>query len=201
VRIEDVRSVPRCGAIALAAAGLIATPGCGGAATAGSTVIGPSTVTTNGNGGTGGSTPKAMPIVSLGQVVWQGMRIQARAMAPSKFLVLTGTRARMVTPTAKDSMHLMVTLSDADTGVPIPYASVWATITKAGRVVYDDRQWPMLSRYMGTHYGNNVALPGPGTYSLTLLVGPPQSARHMEYAHVWLKPHRVDMTFHWKAGM
>ena len=37
-----------------------------------------------------------------------------------------------------------------------------------------------------------------GTYTVTLLIGPPQAARHIEYSKVWLKPHRVTMTFHWK---
>jgi len=81
----------------------------------------------------------------------------------------------------------------------IPYASVWATIRKGSTVVYDARQWPMISRYMGSHYGNDVALPGKGSYQLSLLISPPQSARHMEYAKVWLKPHRVTMTFTWKG--
>jgi uncharacterized protein involved in high-affinity Fe2+ transport len=50
---------------------------------------------------------------------------------------------------------------------------------------------------MGVHYGNNVVLPGAGTYTLTLLIGPPQVARHPEYMHVWLKPHRVSFAFQW----
>jgi uncharacterized protein involved in high-affinity Fe2+ transport len=81
--------------------------------------------------------------------------------------------------------------------VPLPYSSVWATIKKGGKIVYDERQWPMLSRYMGPHYGGDVTLPGKGTYDLSLLVSPPVAARHMEYDKVWLKPHRVSMTFHW----
>jgi Fe2+ transport protein len=196
---DMINRIPSRVAPIVVLAGMLAATGCGGTATAGNTVIPPSSASTGANDG--GSVPKAMPIVSLGQAMWQGMRIQVRAMAPAKFLVFTGTSVRMVKPTAKDSMHLMVLLSDAKTGVPIPYASVWATITKGSRVVYDERQWPMLSRYMGTHYGNNVALPGAGTYSLSLLVGPPQAARHLEYAHVWLQPHRVKLMFHWKAGM
>ena len=56
----------------------------------------------------------------------------------------------------------------------------------------------MISRYMGPHYGNNVTLPGAGTYQLSLLISPPVSARHIEYKNVWLKPHRVNFVFHWK---
>jgi hypothetical protein len=149
---------------------------------------------------TGGmAMPMPVPMQTLGSATWQGMKIVARASTPLPFVVFTGTTERMVKPTKKDSMHLMVMLSDVEGGMPIPYASVWATITKAGKVVFDERQWPMLSRYMGPHYGNDVALPGKGKYHLTLLISPPQAARHMEYANVWLKPHRVTMTFDWKG--
>jgi Fe2+ transport protein len=201
-----------CCAVAGATVAL-ACAGCGGSASAiGNTTLGPyptgaavpasggTTSAMSGMSGTAGMSMNAMPIVQLGQATWQGMRIIARSMAPAPFVVVTGTSERMVRPTKADSIHLMVMLTDAHTGVPIPYATVWATIRRDGHIVYDQRQWPMLSRYMGVHYGNNVALPGAGSYQLTLLVGPPQSARHLEYAHVWLHPHRVQMTFHWKPG-
>jgi len=52
---------------------------------------------------------------------------------------------------------------------------------------------------MGPHFGNDVALPGKGRYQLSLLIGPPHGARHMEYAKVSLKPRRVTMAFTWKG--
>ncbi len=55
----------------------------------------------------------------------------------------------------------------------------------------------MISRYMGPHYGNNVALPSAGVYHMTLLVSPPVAARHLEYDNLWLQPHRVSLTFRW----
>ena len=146
-----------------------------------------------------GGMPMPVPMQTLGTATWQGMKITAVAATPLPFVVFSGTSERTVKPSKKASMHLMVMLSDQQGGVPIPYASVWATISKAGKVVYDERQWPMLSRYMGPHYGNDVTLPGAGSYQLTLLISPPQAARHMEYANVWLKPHRVTMTFAWKG--
>ena len=148
---------------------------------------------------TGMAMPTPVPMQMLGSATWQEMKIVARAATPLPFVVFSGTSERMVKPSKKDSMHLMVMLSDQRGGMAIPYASVWATIRKNGKVVYDERQWPMLSRYMGPHYGNDVALPGRGVYQLSLLISPPQAARHMEYARLWLKPHRVTMTFTWKG--
>lgn len=142
----------------------------------------------------------AVPTQTLGSAVWQGMKITAQARTAVKFIVYDGTTVQQMNPTKKTSFHLMVMLNDSDTGVPIPYSTVWATVSHHGKVVYDERQWPMISRYMGPHYGNDVSVPGPGTYQLSLLVSPPVSARHMEYASVWLKPHRVNFTFQWKPA-
>ncbi|HTW42586.1 MAG TPA: iron transporter [Solirubrobacteraceae bacterium] len=152
----------------------------------------------------GGTSPggiKPVPMQVLGTATWQGMKITAQAMTAVPFVVYDGSTEKMVKPPgASSSLHLMVMLNDAYTDVPIPYAGVWATITKDGKVVFDERQWPMISRYMGPHYGNDVVLPGAGTYQLSLLISPPVSARHVEYADVWLKPHRVTFTFPWKPS-
>jgi uncharacterized protein involved in high-affinity Fe2+ transport len=142
---------------------------------------------------------KPIPTQVLARTTWQGMRITAQAMTAVPFVVYDGTSERMVKPTKKTTFHLMVMLNDAQTNVPIPYAGVWATISRNGKVVYDERQWPMISRYMGPHYGNDVSVPGAGRYKLSLLVSPPVSARHVEYQNVWTAPHRVNFTFTWKT--
>ena len=126
-----------------------------------------------------------VPTTVLASTTWQGMRITAQARTALPFVVYNGTSEQEIKPGRHSSFHLMVMLSDAQTGVAIPYASVWATISRAGKVVYDERQWAMISRYMGPHYGNDVTLPGNGSYQLSLLVSPPVAARHMEYANVW----------------
>ena len=141
--------------------------------------------------------PVAMAMVPLGSTDWDGMKISAQTSAPSTFELFDGTKQQLVSPTMKDSFHLMVLLSDEATGVAIPYSSIWATIKKDGKVVFDERLWPMISRYMGPHYGNNVSLPSAGTYQLSLLVSPPEAARHLEYKNLWLAPHKVDLTFRW----
>ena len=140
---------------------------------------------------------KAVPTQLLGSALWQGMKISAEATTPLPFVIYNGTSEQMVKAGPKTSFHLMVMLSDDQTGVAIPYASVWATISHKGKTYYDARQWPMISRYMGPHYGNDVSVPGAGDYQMSLLVSPPVSARHVEYQNVWLHPHRVNFTFHW----
>jgi uncharacterized protein involved in high-affinity Fe2+ transport len=143
---------------------------------------------------------KPVPTQTLATASWQGMKVQARAMTAVPFVVYDGTSERMVKPPKNTSFHLMIDLNDARSGVPIPYAGVWATIKHAGKIVYDERMWPMISEYMGPHYGNDVSLPGKGTYQLSLLVSPPVSARHVEYQNMWLHPHRLNFTFNWKPA-
>jgi uncharacterized protein involved in high-affinity Fe2+ transport len=153
-----------------------------------------------GTGATSGASAggiKPVPMQQLGVADWQGMKITADAMTPVPFIVYNGTTSQEIKPAKNTSFHLMVLLNDAQTGVVIPYASVWATVTKGSAMPFDNRLWPMISRYMGPHYGDDVSLPGAGTYKLTLLVSPPVSARHVEYQNIWLKPHQVTFTFHW----
>ena len=155
-----------------------------------------------GTGATSGASAggiKPVPMQQLGVADWQGMKITADAMTPVPFIVYNGTTSQEIKPAKNTSFHLMVLLNDAQTGVVIPYASVWATVTKGPAMPFDNRLWPMISRYMGPHYGDDVSLPGAGTYQLTLLVSPPVSARHVEYQNVWLTPHQVTFTFHWAA--
>jgi hypothetical protein len=140
---------------------------------------------------------KPVPTQVIGTTVWQGMRITADAMTPVPFLIYNGTTMQPVNPPKNVSFHLMVLLNDAQTNVVIPYASVWGTIKEGSKTSFDESLWPMISRYMGPHYGNDVVLPGSGTYQLSLLISPPVSARHVEYQGVWLKPHTVTFTFRW----
>jgi len=145
---------------------------------------------------------KPVAIRTLATAYWQDMEIQAQTMTPVSFVVFTGDgKQRLFKPPRNASFHLMVMLTDRHTHFQIPYASVWATITSsAGKVVYNDQQWPMISEYMGTHYGNNVPHLAPGSYTLKLLISPPVSARHLEYAHIWQRQHAVIEHFTWKPA-
>lgn len=144
---------------------------------------------------------KPVPTQVLATTDWQGMEIQAQTRTPVRFVVFNGAKEQMVDPAKHASFHLMIMLSDERTGEPIPYSSsVWATITNSkGKVVFGEEQWPMISRYMGPHYGNDVPQLASGRYKLSVLVGPPTFARASEYKNVWLKPHSVTASFEWNA--
>lgn len=143
---------------------------------------------------------KPVPMQIIADSYWEGMEIRAQTMTPIPFMIYTGTRTRIVHPMKHASFHLMILTDDEKSGEPIPYGAVWATITTSkGKVVYDNTQWPMLSAFVGPHYGNDVALPGPGRYKLTVLVSPPVAARSTSLAHVWLRQHRVVDYFTWNG--
>lgn len=141
-----------------------------------------------------------MMMQPLDKIVHEEMRIELASAEPATFTIFQGDQTREVTPGPDDSMHLMAVLADDETGERIPYSTVWATITDAsGDVVFDERLWPMISRAMGTHYGINVALPGPGSYDVSVQVGPPQAARHPEYADRWQQPYTFETTIDWEG--
>ncbi|WP_249011072.1 iron transporter [Conexibacter sp. DBS9H8] len=142
--------------------------------------------------------PTPVPIKVLGSGDWKDMKITAEEMTPVPFYVYNGTSFSEEKPARNASFHLMVMLNDRHTGVAIPYATVWATIKKGSQTIFNQRQWPMISEYMGPHYGDNVTLPGPGTYRLTVLVSAPVAALHVEYAHMWTGTHQLTTTFTWK---
>lgn len=141
----------------------------------------------------------AMQMTPLDETVWEGMVIRLATAPPATHSLFQGDAQSMITPTPEDSMHLMAVLSDEDTGERIPYANVWLTIKdEDGAVIFDERMWPMLSQAMGTHYGINVPLPGPGRFDAVVLVGPPQAARHPEYMERWLEPFTFETTVDWE---
>jgi hypothetical protein len=194
-----------CVAVALFAAGCSSTKGVSTSSSASGSASSSSGMPAGMNMGPAPSVNgiKAVRSELLATATWQSMKIEARTMTPSTFLEYQGTnpngsvKLKTVRPTKQDSFHLMIMLDDIHSGYPIPYAQVWATISKAGKIVYDDEQWPMLSEYMGPHYGNNVALPGPGHYELSLLISPPTASRHLEYKGMWMVPHRINTSFNW----
>lgn len=89
----------------------------------------------------------------------------------------TGTRTRKVVITTEDSVHLMPVIRYAGGKLVPPDLSPQVSVDRGGETVADFAPWPMLSQPMGFHYGDNIALPGDDTYTVTVDVGSPSGRR------------------------
>jgi hypothetical protein len=91
---------------------------------------------------------------------------------PHRFWTVTGTTTEKVSIRDEDEIHLMATVWDDDTGTVLPVGSgLSMTVERDGETVTRKSPWPMISQNMGFHYGDNFALDGDGTYTVTLDIG------------------------------
>lgn len=83
--------------------------------------------------------------------------------------------------------HLDVRVYDLRRKMYIPYLTIKATITDQTkkRDVTVELE-PMIGEWL--HYGANITLTHPGTYSILVDVQPPNIARHKHLADVWKTP-------------
>jgi len=89
--------------------------------------------------------------------------------------------------------HLMVFVSDAVAGEPLPYLPVTATIHADGAAPRLLRLWPMLGG-QGFHYGADVTLPAK-TRKITVAIGKP-SLKLMPAAQRFAKG--AEVSFDWE---
>lgn len=91
---------------------------------------------------------------------------------PHRFWTVTGTETGRVSVTSEDSIHLMVTTWDPETGTALPAAEeIRAVISRDGDPVDERVLWRMISQSMGVHAGDNIALPGTDEYRIELHAG------------------------------
>ncbi|QFU84987.1 iron transporter [Natronorubrum aibiense] len=95
---------------------------------------------------------------------------------PHRFWLVAGDTER-VDVEADDSMHLMVTVWDAETDTVLPVNVSLELLHDGDSVGGQFSPWPMLSQRMGFHYGDNIHLPEEGSYTAKIRVGP------LEVAH------------------
>jgi hypothetical protein len=101
---------------------------------------------------------------------------------PHKFWLVTGRNREEVVPSVS-GLHLMATVWDSETGAVLP-----VDMGVEMRVLKDDQQvdqrapWPMISQPMGFHFGDNVGLPGPGTYTVELTMNPIETRTTGDFA-------------------
>lgn len=93
---------------------------------------------------------------------------------PHRFWTVSGTSTSKVEVGENDSLHLMVTIWDAETGVVLP-AEPGLELRHDGSIVLSRTPWTMLSQRMGFHYGDNLELDEEGTYVAEIRL-PPMTA-------------------------
>lgn len=92
---------------------------------------------------------------------------------PHRFWLVTGTEREEVVPADGRGVHLMITLWDSETGQVLPVdAGAGMRVLKDGDVIDQRAPWPMISQTMGFHFGDNVALPEDGTYTVEVELTP-----------------------------
>lgn len=147
-------------------------------------------VSTEQSGGSGGAPPlvENRPNAVYYPSHVEGMKMAGMASAkwykaglmfsfPHRFWIVTGGNKKKVDIKENDSVHLMASVWDKETKLVPPNANLRIEVTKDGESVASKSLWPMLSQNMGYHFGDNVALDGDGTYSVTVRVGPMDTRR------------------------
>jgi uncharacterized protein involved in high-affinity Fe2+ transport len=79
----------------------------------------------------------------------------------------------------------------------IPYLNVTATVSDfTKKREFSVELEPMIGEWL--HYGANIALPHPGTYSILIDVQPPDIARYKHLADVWSTPAQAVFTYEYR---
>lgn len=115
---------------------------------------------------------------------------------PHRFWTTTGTRTEAVSIRSADSIHLMATVWDADSGMVLPIgAGLVLEVSREGDTVLERAPWPMISPTMGFHFGDNIALPTEGEYTVTVRVGPVSERRLGGFADRFTQGTEVSVPF------
>ena len=100
-------------------------------------------------------------------------------------------------PAASATHHLDVRVYDVRRAVYIPYLNVKATISdQTTKREFSVGLVPLIGEWL--HYGANITLPHPGTYSILVDVQPPDIARYKHLADVWNTPAQALFTFEYR---
>ncbi|MCI0484533.1 MAG: iron transporter [candidate division NC10 bacterium] len=90
--------------------------------------------------------------------------------------------------------HLDVRVYDLRRAIYIPYLNIKATISdQTTKREFSVGLAPVIGEWL--HYGANITLPHPGTYSILVDVQPPDIARYKHLADVWNTPVQTVFTY------
>jgi len=115
---------------------------------------------------------------------------------PHRFWLVTGEERERVEVAEADSMHLMVSVWDPETGIVLP-RQPRASVLSDGERVDSYQVWSMLAQRMGYHFGNNVAFPGEGTYEVRIDLDPvgPRTAGALDGRYDEAESVTVEVSF------
>jgi hypothetical protein len=140
-----------------------------------------------------------MQMRRLGSATAGDRKIELDASDATTFTVPEGGRFVTHRPRKGENAHLMLMLSDVETGERLPDATITLRVVDAaGKVVSSGPQYPMFGMGMGMHYGDNVTIPKAGRYVAQLVVGPPMIGRHGDVAKRWTTTVRAEIPFTWE---
>ncbi|MDS0478363.1 iron transporter [Natrinema sp. 1APR25-10V2] len=114
---------------------------------------------------------------------------------PHRFWLVTGQEKKKVEIQSDDSVYMMPVVWNRNTTIVPPDMNPQITITQNGEQVTQLSPWPMLSQPMSLHFGDNVQLPGDGTYQAKVRVGSPSTNRTGALAEVDNKPTTFSFEF------
>ncbi|ELZ29902.1 hypothetical protein C474_12736 [Halogeometricum pallidum JCM 14848] len=98
-----------------------------------------------------------------------------------------------------DSVHLMASVWDPETGRVVPNTGLSLEISKGGELVSQEVIYPMLSQRMGVHYGANFPLDGDGAYDVAVSVGGVDANRFGAYEGKFGTPAEGAVGFEFSA--
>lgn len=210
-RPTGVRTAALVAAATLAGAGALA--GCGGGDDDGRVAASGTTAGAHGDMpgmDMGGDAPTkadqqahaaTMQMRRLGSATAGDRKVELDAADATTFTVPEGDRFVTHRPRKGENAHLMLMLSDVETGERLPDATITLRVVDAaGKVVSSGPQYPMYGMGMGMHYGDNVTIPKPGRYVAQLVVGPSMIGRHGDVAKRWTTTVSARIPFTWEGA-
>ncbi|PSP74593.1 iron transporter [Halobacteriales archaeon QH_9_66_26] len=115
---------------------------------------------------------------------------------PHRFWQVTGSEREKTVVGSEDSVHLMASIWDTQSGTVIPVDGLSAEVTtEDGELVAEEVIYPMLSQQMGYHSGANFALPGDGSYRAAVSIGGTAIRRTGRFTNRFDEPHTATFAF------
>jgi hypothetical protein len=99
-----------------------------------------------------------------------------------------------------DTVHLMATVWEPETGVVVPNTGLSVEISREGELVSEEVVYPMLSQQMGFHYGANFPLDGNDVYDVRVGVGATSVNRFGSLAGRLDDPATATVSFDYREG-